>query len=139
VLAGATGLLGTWTSEKTVRGAGYEMTVVYPRISRPAHPVKVEVIVRKDGGFGGQSLTIRYATDYLAMFDENAFTPQPDSETAAADYTEDEFAAPDGEVFVMSIDTRIEPSRQRGEDGFVSVVEDGEPVLTARFSTWIWP
>jgi hypothetical protein len=139
VLAGAVGLLGTWTSETTVRGDGYEMTVTYPRISRPAHPVEVEVQVRKQGGFDDEPLTLRYSTDYFDMFDENAFTPQPESETAGARFTEDEFSTPDGEVFVMSVDTRIEPSRQRGEDGEVTIVEDGQPVLTARFSTWIWP
>jgi hypothetical protein len=139
VLAGAVGLLGTWTTTTTVRGDGYEMSVTYPRISRPAHPVKVQVEVRKQGGFDDAPLTLRYSTDYLQMFDENAFTPQPDSETAGPGFTEDEFSTPDGEVFVMTVDTRIEPSRQRGEDGEVTVVEDGEPVLTARFSTWIWP
>ena len=140
VLAGASGLLGTKTSTTTVRGDGYEMTVTYPRISRPGHAVRVQVEVRKDGGFGQQPVQLRYATDYLEMFDENAFTPQPNAETAGPGYTEDEFLPPRGEVFVMSVDTRIEPARQRGEDGFFSLVgEDGQPILTARFSTWIWP
>jgi hypothetical protein len=140
VAAGAGGLLGTRTGTTTVRGDGYEMTVTYPRISRPGHAVKVQVEVRRDGGFGGEPVQLRYATDYLEMFDENAFTPQPNAETAGPGYTEDEFLPPRGEVFVMTVDTRVEPARQRGEDGYVSLVgEDGQPTLTAEFSTWIWP
>jgi hypothetical protein len=140
VLAGGVGLLGTHTSTTTVRGGGYEMTVTYPRISRPGHAVRVQVEVRKDGGFGDQPVQLRYATDWLEMFDENAFTPVPNAETAGPGYTEDEFVPPRGEVFVMTVDTRIEPARQRGEDGWFSVVgEDGTPLLTAEVGTWIWP
>jgi hypothetical protein len=140
VLAGAVGLLGTKTSTTTVRGDGYEMTVTYPRISRPGHAVRVQVEVTRDGGFGGKPVQLRYATAYLEMFDENAFTPQPNGETAGPGYTEDEFLPPRGEVFVLTVDTRIEPARQRGEDGFFSLIgEDGQPILTAEFSTWIWP
>jgi hypothetical protein len=140
VLAGATGILGTHTSTTTVRGAGYEMTVTYPRISRPGHAIRLQVEVRRDGGFGGQPVQLRYRTDYLEMFDENAFTPAPNAETAGPGYTEDEFLPPRGEVFVMTVDTRIEPARQRGENGWFSIVgEDGTPVLTAEVDTWIWP
>ncbi len=140
VLAGATGLLGTRTSDTTVRGGGYELTVTYPRISRPGHAVKVQVQVRKGGGFEEQAVQVRYSTDYFQMFDENAFTPQPDAETADAEFTIDEFSPPPGDVLVITVDTRIEPARQRGEDGQVSVLdESGAPVLTAEFSTWIWP
>ncbi len=96
--------------------------------------------MRRDGGFDGQPVQLRYATDYLEMFDENAFTPQPNAENAGPGYTEDEFLPPRGEVFVMTVDTRVEPARQRGEDGFVPLVgQDGRPILTAEFSTWIWP
>lgn len=140
VLAGAVGLLGTHTSTTTVRGGGYELTVTYPRISRPGHAVRVQVEVRQDGGFGDQPVQLRYRTEWMEMFDENAFTPQPNAETAGPGYTEDEFLPPRGEVFVMTVDTRIEPARQRGESGFFSVVgEDGSAVLTADVRTWIWP
>ena len=67
-----------------------------------------------------------------------------DSEPGALDrvpgYTEDEFLPPRGDVFVMTVDTRVEPARQRGESGWFSVVdEDGTAILTADVSTWIWP
>lgn len=140
VLSGVAGVLGTHTSTTTVRGEGYELTVSYPRISRPGHAVTVEVEVRRDGGFGGGPVLLRYSTEWFDMFDENAFTPVPDGETAGPGYTEDEFLPPRGDVFVMSVDTRIEPARQRGEHGWFSIVgEDGRPVLTAEVDTWIWP
>lgn len=140
VLSGAVGLLGTRTSTTTVSGDGYEMTVTWPRISRPGHAVRVQVEVEKDGGWSGEPLVLRYDTAWFEMFDENAFTPAPESETAGRGFTEDEFAPPDGEAFVMTVDTRVEPARQRGEDGFFSVVDDeGRVLLTAEVTTWIWP
>lgn len=140
VLAGAAGLLGTHTSSTTVSRGGYDLTVTYPRISRPGHAVRVEVTVRREGGFGQEPVQLRYGTAWLEMFDENAFTPEPAGETAGPGYTEDEFLPPRGDTFVMTIDTRVEPARQRGERGWFSVVdEDGTPVLTADVSTWIWP
>ncbi len=140
VLAGAVGLLGTHTSTETETGGGYELTVTYPRISRPGHAVRVQVQVRRDGGFGQEPVRLRYRTEWFEMFDENAFTPQPDAETAGVGYTEDEFLPPRGEVFVMTVDTRIEPARNRGESGWFSVLgDDGRPVVTASVDTWIWP
>ena len=140
VLAGLTGALGTHTSQVSARGDGYELTVTYPRVSRPGHAVRVQVAVRKEGGFQDQPVHLRYSTAYFEMFDENAFTPQPESETAGVGYTEDEFSPPDGDTLVMTVDTRVEPARQRGEDGWVSVVDDDGAVLaTASFSTFLWP
>ena len=140
VLAGLSGALGTHTSEVTERGAGYELSVTYPRISRPGHAVRVQVAVHKDGGFQDAPVHLRYTTAYFEMFDENAFTPQPESETAGPGWTEDEFGAPDGDTMVMTVDTRVEPDRQHGEAGEVSVVDDdGAVLLTASFSTFIWP
>lgn len=140
VLAGATGLLGTRTGETTVQGNEYEISVLYPRISRPGHAVKLRIEVRREGGFGESPVRLRYSTDYFQLFDENAFTPAPDTETAEPGFTITEFEPPPGDVFVITVDTRVEPARQRGEDGSVSVLDDaGTPVLTARFATRIWP
>lgn len=140
VAAGGSGLLGTRTAHTTVQGDGYTLTVIYPRVSRPGHAVRLQVEVRKAGGFHGAPVTLRYDTEYFEMFDENAFRPDPESETAGPGFTEDEFQPPDGEVLVMTVDTRVEPARQRGEDGWVSIVGDaGTPVLTAEFSTFLWP
>ena len=40
----------------------------------------------------------------------------------------------------MSVDTRIEPARNHGERGEVSLVDDqGRPFLTVRFRTRLMP
>lgn len=140
VLAGATSLLGTHTSTKTVTSGAYELTVTYPSISRAGHAVRVQVEVRREGGFGQEPVQLRYGTMWMEMFDENAFTPQPNAETAGPGYTEDEFLPPRGDTFVMTVDTRIEPARQRGEEGWFAVIdEDGTEILRAEVDTWIWP
>lgn len=140
VVAGVSGWLGTRTATASATGGGYELTVRYPQVSRPGHAVRLQVQVRRDGGFDGQPVQLRYRTEYLEMLDENAFTPQPNAETAGPGYTEDEFLPPRGEVFVMTVDTRIEPARQRGERGWFAVVdEDGTEAVRVDVSTWIWP
>jgi hypothetical protein len=141
VLAGAVGLLGTRTSEVSARGGGYELSVTHPSISRSGHAVKVEVEVRKDGAFDtSEPIRLRMLSRYFDLFDENGFTPQPDAETTDGPWTYDEFVPPRGDVFTVSVDTRVEPARNRGERGEVSLVdEQGEPFLTVRFRTRLMP
>ena len=142
VLAGAVGLLGTRTTTTAASGSGYDLTVTHPSVSRSGHAVKVEVEVRKDGGFDPEEpIRLRMRSAYFELFDENAFTPQPDAETSDATWTYDEFSPPpQGGVFLVSVDTRIEPARNRGERGEVSLVdEQGRPFLTVRFRTRLMP
>lgn len=141
VLAGAVGLLGTRTDTRTASADGYELTVTYPSISRSGHAVKVEVEVRKAGGFDtSEPIRMRLLSRYFDLFDENGFTPQPEAETTDGPWTYDDFVPPRGEVFTVSVDTRIEPARNRGERGEVSLVDaDGEPFLTVSFRTRLMP
>jgi hypothetical protein len=140
VLAGAVGLLGTRTTTASASGDGYELTVTHPSVSRSGHAVKVEVEVRREGGFGDEPVRLRMLSSYFDLFDENGFSPQPDSETTDGPYTYDEFVPPRGEVFTVSVDTRVEPARNTGERGEVSLVdEQGEPFLTVSFRTRLAP
>lgn len=141
VLAGASGLLGTRTTRTTASGAGYELVVVHPAVSRSGHAVRVTIEVRRPGGFDtGEPVRLRLLSSYFDLFDENAFTPQPDAETADATYTFQEFVPPRGEAFRVGVDTRVEPARNTGERGEVSVVDDqGRPLVTARFRTYLLP
>ena len=141
VLAGATGLLGTRTTTASATGGGYELTVTHPAVSRSGHAVKLEVEVRRQGGFDtSEPVRLRMLSSYFDLFDENRFSPQPDGETSDGRWTYDEFVPPRGDVFTVSIDTRIEPARNTGERGEVSVVdEDGRPVVTVRFRTRLAP
>jgi len=141
VLAGAVGLLGTRTTTPSATGGGYVLTVTHPSVSRSGHAVKVEVEVRKKGGFDiSEPIQMRMRSAYFDLFDENGFTPQPDAETSDATWTYDDFVPPRGEVFIVSVDTRIEPARNHGERGEVSLVDDqGRPFLTVRFRTRLMP
>lgn len=139
VLAGAVGLFGTRHAEKSASGGGFALSVTYPSVSRPGHAVRPEFVLTRPGGFDGP-IKMRFASDWFDLFDENAFVPSPDAETTTGAYTLYEFAPPPGDTFVITIDTRIEPARQRGSGGEVSVLdESGAPVLTVRYRTRIWP
>ena len=139
VLAGAVGVFGTRTTTKTVESGGYRVAVTYPSDSRPGHAVRFKVAVHADGGFT-DPIRIRMSARYFELFDENAFDPDADAQTMDATYSYLEYAVPPGKDFLISSDTRVEPSRQRGESGSVSVLDDeGQPVVTVRFKTRIWP
>jgi hypothetical protein len=139
VLAGATGLLGTRTADKSAARGGYVLTVTYPQISRPGHAVKYEVHVHRPGGFDGP-IHMRFSSAYFDMFDENSFGPDADSATTTGAYDLYEFSPPPGDEFVVSSDTRVEPARQRGTSGEASVLDDsGRPIVTVRYRTRIFP
>jgi hypothetical protein len=139
VLAGALGLFGTKTGHKSAAAGGYLVTVTYPQISRPGHAIRYEAEVKRAGGFDGP-IHMRFSSAYFDLFDENSFGPAADSETTTGAYDIYEFAPPPGDTFIVSSDTRIEPARQRGEKGEVSVLDDtGSPVVTVRYRTRIFP
>jgi hypothetical protein len=139
VLAGAFGLYGTRTGEKSAAAGGYVVTVTYPKVSRPGHAVRYEVRVKRAGGFDGP-IHMRFSSAYFDLFDENSFGPDPESATTTGGYDLYEFSPPPGEEFIVSSDTRVEPARQRGEKGEVSVLdESGTPIVTVRYRTRIFP
>jgi hypothetical protein len=139
VVAGALGTFGTRTGTETVSAAGYTVTVTHPAISRPGHAIRYEVEVKRPGGFDGP-IRMRFSSAYFDLFDENSFGPAAESETTTGAYDIYEFAPPPGDTFIVSSDTRIEPARQRGEKGEVSVLDDsGQPVVTVRYRTRIFP
>lgn len=140
LLAGGVGLLGTRTGETTAASEDWSIVVTHPKVSRPGHAVRLEFEVKHRGGFGTEPVRLRFLSRYFDLFDENAFTPVPDSETADDRYTFDEFAPPDGDVLLVSVDTRIEPARQRGEAGEVAVLdEQGRVLVVASFRTRLLP
>jgi hypothetical protein len=139
VAAGALGTFGTRTGTKMASAAGYTVTVTHPAISRPGHAIRYEVEVKRPGGFDGP-IRMRFSSAYFDLFDENSFGPAAESETTTGAYDIYEFAPPPGDTFIVSSDTRIEPARQRGEKGEVSVLDDaGRPVVTVQYRTRIFP
>ncbi|MGH9042466.1 MAG: hypothetical protein ACRDZ3_19795 [Acidimicrobiia bacterium] len=138
LLLGLSGMLGVRSRSTTVVGGGYELTVTYGQVSRPGLPTPWSFEVRRPGGFDGP-VTLSTASEYLDMFDENGFDPQPSKVTATPEAVIWEFEPPPGDTLAVSLDARIEPGVQWGRLGETSVLEDGEAVVTARYKTWILP
>jgi len=139
VLGGALGLYGTRTATASASGGGYTVTVTYPAVSRPGHAVRYQVEVKHAGGFPGP-VKMRFSSAYFDLFDENSFGPDAVSMTTTGAYDIYAFSPPPGDTFAVSSDTRVEPARQRGEKGEVSVLDDqGRPVVTVRYRTRIFP
>jgi hypothetical protein len=138
LLLGATGFLGVRTTQVGARGGGYELTVTYGQVSRPGLATPFGIEIRHPGGFDGP-VTVSSRSSYLSMFDENGLDPDPSSVTATAEQVIWQFDPPPGEVLSVSLDARVEPGVQWGRSGETSVLEDGHPVVTARYHTWIMP
>ena len=142
LLAGGVGLLGTRTGEASATNGDWSVAVTHPTVSRSGHAVRLEFEIRHRGGFDpSKPVTVRFLSSYFDLFDENDFSPSPDGETSDDLYTYDEFTPPEeGEVLVISVDTRIEPARQRGEAGEVAVLdEQGRPLVQVSFRTRLLP
>lgn len=136
---GATGRLGVTRAEVRAEALGYMLTVEYPRVTRPGHAVPLSVEVRRPGGFGDQPVELRISTRYFALFDENGVQPAPSTETASGEDLIWEFDPPPGDVLRVYFDTRTGPNRQRGESGRISVLKDGEPIVTLDVRTTVMP
>ncbi len=119
-------------------GGGYELSVWYGTVSRPALATPFEITVRREGGFDAP-ITLAVDSDYLEMWDENGLVPAPSAETTHDEWVEWEFDPPEGDVLTVFYDARIEPAAQSGRGGNVAVLEDGEPVVSVEFHTRVLP
>lgn len=135
---GMTGHLGVRSRTTTVRGGEYELSVTYGQMSRGGLATPWSLEIHHPGGFDGP-ITVSADSKYLDMFDENGFEPEPTKTTATPDEVIWEFDPPDGDTLGISLDARIEPGVQWGKEGRTSVLVDGEPVVTAKYKTWILP
>ncbi len=135
---GLAGALGVRTGTVAASGVGYELEVTYARVTRPGLATPWSATVRHPGGFDGP-ITIAVSSEYFDMFDENGLDPDPTGSTADGDYVYWQFDPPDGDVFEVSFDARIEPARQWGREG-VTLLMDGDKVIAeARYKTWVLP
>jgi hypothetical protein len=119
-------------------GAGYELEVEHPSVTRPALASVFRVTVRKPGGFD-EPLQVGISRDYLEAWDVNGILPAPSAETAVGPWIIWEFDPPPGEELVVTYEARIEPGVETNRTGAVAVFEDDEPVLEADFTTAVRP
>lgn len=129
---------GVDSATRTATGGGYELTVVYPAVSRPALASPFKIEVTRPGGFDAP-ITIAVTQNYLTLWDENGLVPAPSAETTRGPWVDWEFDPPDGDTLTVYYDARIEPTAQHGEAAAVAVVEDGQNVVEVEFETQVRP
>lgn len=127
-------------STDTVRasGGGYELSVRYPTVSRPALATPFDIVVRREGGFNGP-VDIAIDPNWFEMWDFQALNPSPSEETAEPTRLIWTFEPPDGEVLRIFFDGRIQPAEQSGRGGYVAVLDDGVAVAQVTFTSAIRP
>ena len=135
---GLSGQLGVKSRSTTAEGGGYTLTVTYGQVSRAGLATPWSFEIHRPGGFEGP-ITVSTKSSYLAMFDENGLDPEPSESTATPEAVIWQFEPPDGDTLAVSFDARIEPAAQWGRPGETSVLEDGKPVVTAKYKTWVMP
>ena len=135
------GFLGVHRRTVTVSGGGYTLTVLYAGVARPGLDVPLRVSVTSDHGFGKQ-ITLGVDRRYLGIFESQGMFPDnSDATSLGADTVLLSYSPPpSGDLFVVDFDTYVQPGSQVGSDGTVSVMdEDSKPVVTAHFSTFLFP
>jgi hypothetical protein len=139
LLAGLLGLLGVKTATTRAAGGGYELEVRYAKVARPGLSVPWAVTIRHPGGFDGP-VTLATTSTYFDLFDENSFDPDPDASYSDGERMIWEFEPPaEGDTMEVSLDTRVGPNVQLGTGATTEIIEDGRPVVTVDYRTWILP
>jgi hypothetical protein len=139
VVGGATlGLVGIRHADVRSEAAGYELRVRYPATSRAGISSPLDMFVRHAGGFD-EPIILKISHDYFTLFDLNGIFPAPSAENVEGDMVVWEFDPPDGEMFRVHLDWRIDPSVHRGTEGRVELEIGDEPITEVAFNTRLAP
>lgn len=135
-------LVDVWgVDDKTVvvEGAdGTTLTVRYPNVVRPALAAPFEVVVEKPGGFDGP-IEIEIDNAFLQLWDLNGIFPSPSADRSGGDTIIWTFDPPDGEVFTVFYEARVEPAVQlEWQPATVSLLDPNE-TLRVQFETVVRP
>ena len=138
VAAGLLGVLGVQTDVERAEEDGYELSLRYATTARSGLDVPWEVTVTRVGGFD-KTIELAVTGAYFDIYESQAFIPEPSESARDADTLYLTFDAPDGDTFVLVYDAYIQPDRQVGEAGTISVVEDGARLASVDFRTRLLP
>lgn len=138
VLAGATGLLGVRTTTSSASGAGYELSLRHATLARAGFDVPWQVTVTHDAGYT-DDVTLAVTGSYFDIYETQGFSPEPSDTTRDGSTLYLTFAQPPGDTLVVSYDAYIQPSSQLGRSGTLSVVDQGERLVSVDFSTTLLP
>ena len=133
------GAYGVNTAEVRAEGDGVTLVVEYTSTTRPALASPFRVRVEQDGGFDGP-ITVAVSRPWIEIWDLNGVFPAPSSETGDDEWVEWEFDPPDGEIFEVFYDWRLEPARQETQDGVLELRDEtGDVLATVEFTTTVRP
>jgi hypothetical protein len=132
-------IFGVDSASITRSGTGFELTVTYGEVSRPALATPFDIEVVRPDGFD-EPVRIAVDQEYLRMWDENGLVPAPSGESIVGDWVVWEFEPPSGTSLRVTYDARIEPAAQEGRSGSVALLDDDDVVLARiDFTTRVMP
>ncbi|MCW2737705.1 hypothetical protein [Nocardioides sp.] len=137
--AAAFDVLGPRTGDTSSAGGGYALALEYPQIARAGEPAPLILTITSDAF--GDSVDVRLCGTYFEHLDFQAWYPSPSAESSDAEWVIYEFdPAPDGRTLRVALDARVAPGQLGGRDACeVSVLDHGDPVVTATWTTWRMP
>jgi hypothetical protein len=140
IAAAAFDALGPRTGDTSAQGGGYALALEYPQIARAGEPAPLIVSITSEADFS-DSVHLRFCGTYFQHLDFQAWYPSPSAETTEGDWIVYEFdPPPDGRTLRVALDARVAPGQLGGRDACeVSVLDQGEPVATATWTTWRMP
>ena len=139
VLAGAVGLLGPKSGEASAEGAGFQLRVAYPSITRAGQPAPLHLQVEKAGGFDGP-VQLSLCDSFFDDLDFQSWYPTPSAETGSGAELVYEFDPPPGDVLEVSLDARSAPGQfGEVEDCRIAVLQQDIPVAEVSFGSWRMP
>ena len=140
LLLGLLGVFGPRTAEKSATGEGWEVSVIYPRVTRPGLGARVTFEVRRPGGFD-LPVVLAVESSYFESFDESTIEPEPVESTADASRSIWTFAAPTaGDTLVVDVSGRLEPGAQFEQlSGAASLLVADRPAVSLGWKTFTTP
>ena len=137
-MGAAFGLVGLREADAVSRNTGYELRVRYPELSRAGISSPLDVYVKHAQGFDGP-VTLRISHEYFTLFDLNGIYPAPSEETVQDGMVVWEFPPPEGNVFRVHVDWRVEPAVHRGAAATVALDVGDTFITDVAFDTRLAP
>lgn len=136
------GVFGEHTRTVSRTGAGYELTVSYPQVTRPGLSSSIEFVIRRlDGGTLPDTLALESDVGYLRLYDDHAVEPTPDEVRGDGQdlvWT----LVPEGDATELRVflDGRIDPGTAPGRHpGTTTLSVGADRLVTVSYRTWVWP
>jgi hypothetical protein len=140
LVLGVLGVFGPRTAETSATGEGWEVSVTYPRVTRPGLAARVTFEIRRPGGFD-LPVVLAVQSSYLDALDESTVEPEPVESTADASRSIWTFAAPTaGDSLVVDVSGRVEPGAQLEQlSGRASILVADSAAVSVRWKTFTTP